>query len=56
MDIKDALLQSFKEMMTSEISEIKEQNKSILESNNEILKLLQISAANYKEISNRGNT
>lgn len=52
-EIKDSLLQSFKEMMSSEIAELKEQNKNILESNNEILKLLQINAVNYKEISNR---
>lgn len=52
-DLKDSLLQSFKEVMSSEIAELKEQNKGILESNAEILKLLQINAANYKEISNR---
>lgn len=39
--------------MSFEIAELKEQKKNILESNNEILKLLQIITAHFKEISNR---
>lgn len=52
-EMKDALLQSFKEMMNTEIAEIKNQNVKILESNKEIIGLLQINATSYKEISNR---
>lgn len=52
-DMKEDLLRSFKEMMNTEIAVIKQQNSKLLESNAEIIKLLEISASNYKEISNR---
>lgn len=55
-EMKDALMQSFKEMINSEISDIKNQNSKLIESNNEIIKLLQINATNYKEISDRVET
>lgn len=53
LEMKDSLMQSFQEMMNCEINELKKQNLKIIESNNEILRQLQINAASYKEISDR---
>ncbi|XP_028163174.1 uncharacterized protein LOC114354806 [Ostrinia furnacalis] len=52
-EMKSALMESFKEMMNSEMAEIKNQNLKILETNNEMIKLLQINATSYKEITGR---
>ncbi|XP_059046965.1 uncharacterized protein LOC131842452 [Achroia grisella] len=56
MDIKDSLMLSFKSMLNSEITDIKKQNTKILESNAEIINLLQINASNYQEVSEKVET
>lgn len=53
LEMKDSLMQSFKEMMNCEIGELKNQNLKIIESNKEILKQLQLNVVSYKEISDR---
>lgn len=56
LEIKDSIMQSIREMMNSEIAEIKNQNTQIIQSNNEILKLLQTNATNYKEVTEKMKT
>lgn len=52
-EMKDQLMQSFKELMNTEIAEIKNQNSMILESNTQILQLLEMNTTNYNEIKNK---
>lgn len=52
-DLEDSLKKSLKEMLNTEIEEIKIQNSRIIESNNEIIKLLQLNANNHKELTDR---
>lgn len=53
MDLKNDLMVSFQEMINAEVIEIKAQNSKILESNNEIKKMLEVNANNFKESLNR---
>lgn len=48
MDLKDSLMQSFKEMLIAEVSEMKQQNAQILQSNSEIVQLLYANSADLK--------
>lgn len=52
-DLEDSLKKSIKETLNSEIEEIRMQNSRLIESNNEIIKLLQLNASNHKELSDR---
>lgn len=47
-DLKDSLMQSFKDMLSAEVSELKLQNTQILQSNGEIIQLLHTNSAELK--------
>lgn len=53
MDLKDSLMQSFKDMLNAEVSEMKQQNVQILQSNAEIIQLLQANAADLKQANEK---
>lgn len=55
IDLKESLLQSFKEMFNAEVAEMKKQNDKILESNAEIMKLLQENTKNYTILNEKVN-
>lgn len=47
-DLKESLMQSFKDMLSVEVSEMKQQNMLILQSNAEIVQLLHANSADLK--------
>lgn len=51
--MNEEMIHTLKELINKEIGEIKNQNSKILESNTQIIKLLEINAANYKELNNK---
>ncbi|KAJ0169247.1 hypothetical protein K1T71_015277 [Dendrolimus kikuchii] len=54
-DLKDSLMHSFKNMLNEEITEMKQQNQKIIDTNNEILKLLQINATEINKVKEQVN-
>lgn len=52
-DLKESLMTAFKDFFTAEISQVKEQNAQIMQSNTEILEILQTNADNLKQLSDK---
>lgn len=55
-DLKESIKTMFKDLFAIEISQIKQQNAQIMQSNTEILELLQTNAENFKQLNDKMHT
>lgn len=55
-DLKESILTTIKDLFATEISQLRQQNVQIMQSNTEILELLQANAENFKQLNDKMNT
>lgn len=52
-DLKESLMTAFKDLFTAEIAQVKEQNAQIMQSNSEMLDILQANTDSFKQLNDK---